>query len=44
MTHHHPGSPMAKIGKPSKPPKVADNKPADDKAKKPPPPLDTDDD
>ena len=31
---------MAKIGKPSEPPKIADNKPAEDKAKKPPPPRD----
>lgn len=43
MMHHHPGSPMAKIGKPGKPPKVADNEQADDRAKKPPPPLDDDD-
>ncbi|MBR0821936.1 hypothetical protein [Bradyrhizobium liaoningense] len=34
---------MAKIGKPGKPPKVADNQQADDRAKKPPPPLDDDD-
>ena len=42
---------MAKIGKPSAPPKTetsktkaADDKVAKDKAKKPPPPLDDDDD
>jgi len=35
---------MAKIGKPSKPPKIADNKQADDKAKKPPPSREIDDD
>lgn len=35
---------MAKIGKPSEPPKIADNKPAEDKRKKPPPSPDTDDD
>jgi|EndMetStandDraft_8_1072994.scaffolds.fasta_scaffold161169_1 hypothetical protein len=44
MQHHHPGTAMAKTGKPSEPPKVADNKSAGDKAKKPPPPLDSDDD
>ncbi|QQO19237.1 hypothetical protein JJB98_04595 [Bradyrhizobium diazoefficiens] len=33
---------MAKIGKPSEPPKIAENKPAEDKRKKPPPPLDDD--
>ena len=35
---------MAKIGKPSEPPKIADNKPAEDKAKQPPPPRDINDD
>ncbi|TYO64852.1 hypothetical protein FXV83_19925 [Bradyrhizobium hipponense] len=35
MTHHHPGTAMAKTAKPSKPPKKAD-----DKAKKPSPPRD----
>lgn len=35
---------MAKTAKPSEPPKVAENKQADDKAKKPPLPLNTDDD
>jgi len=35
---------MAKIGKPSEPPNIADNKQAEDKAKKPLPPRDTDDD
>jgi hypothetical protein len=39
MQHHHPGTAMAKIGKPSEKPKQAD-----DKAKKPPPPRATDDD
>jgi hypothetical protein len=39
MTHHHPGTAMAKTAKPSEPPKKVD-----DKAKKPPPPYDTDDD
>lgn len=43
MTHHHPGSVIAKIGnktaRPSEPPKQAD-----DKAKKPKPPRDRDDD
>jgi hypothetical protein len=43
MTHHHPGSAMAKSGKPSQPPKVAGKTSADDKTKKPPP-RDTDDD
>jgi hypothetical protein len=40
VTHHHPGSVMAKTGKPIEPPKT---KTADDKAKKPPPPRDDDD-
>lgn len=31
---------MAKTGKPSEPPKVTDKKPAENKAKKPLPPLD----
>ncbi|WP_431206095.1 hypothetical protein ACQ86E_15435 [Bradyrhizobium betae] len=35
---------MAKTAKPSEPPKVAENKQADEKAKKPPSPLGTDDD
>ncbi|WP_167561382.1 hypothetical protein [Bradyrhizobium sp. AS23.2] len=35
---------MAKTGKPNKPPKIADSKTADDKAKKPLPPRATDDD
>jgi hypothetical protein len=35
---------MAKIGKPSDPPKIADNKHAEDKGKKPPPPLDASED
>ncbi|MBM7487080.1 hypothetical protein ABIB75_001945 [Bradyrhizobium sp. GM2.2] len=35
---------MAKIGKPSAPPKIADDAPAKDKAKKPQPPRDTEDD
>ncbi|MCP3370226.1 hypothetical protein [Bradyrhizobium cajani] len=36
---------MAKIGKPSAPPKIADNKTADEQAKKPPPaPRNVDDD
>ena len=35
---------MAKIGKSSEPPKAADNKPAKDKANKPSPPRDTEDD
>jgi hypothetical protein len=35
---------MAKIGKPSDPPKIADNKRAEDKGKKPPPPLDASED
>jgi hypothetical protein len=34
---------MAKTGKPSKPPKIAGNKTADDKAKKPPRAVDDDD-
>ncbi|SCB52336.1 hypothetical protein GA0061098_101749 [Bradyrhizobium shewense] len=34
---------MAKIGKPIEPPKIADKKRAEDKAKIPPPPLDDDD-
>ncbi|MBB4264246.1 MULTISPECIES: hypothetical protein [unclassified Bradyrhizobium] len=34
---------MAKIGKPSEPPKIADKKRAEDKVKIPPPPLDDDD-
>lgn len=33
---------MAKIGKPSEPPKIAENKPAEDEGKKRPPPLDND--
>lgn len=39
MQHHHPGTSMAKTGKPSEPLKRAE-----DKAKKPPPPRNTDDD
>ncbi len=35
---------MTKIGKPSEPPKIADKKPADTKAKRPSPPLDDDED
>lgn len=35
---------MAKTAKPSEPRKTANEKPADDKAKKPKPPRDTDDD
>ncbi|WP_036019480.1 hypothetical protein [Bradyrhizobium sp. WSM1743] len=35
---------MAKIGKSSEPPKIADNKQAKDKAKKPRPPREIDDD
>ncbi|MBR0843661.1 hypothetical protein JQ607_25990 [Bradyrhizobium liaoningense] len=35
---------MAKIGKPSAPPKIADNKQAGDKTKKPPPSREIDDD
>ena len=34
---------MSKTAKPGKPPKVADDKQADRKAKKPSPPLDDDD-
>jgi hypothetical protein len=41
MQHHHPGAAMAKIGKPSEPPKT---KTAEDKAKQPPPPRVIDDD
>lgn len=33
---------MTKIGKPSEPPQIVDKKPADDKAKRPPLPLDDD--
>ncbi|MCK1357475.1 hypothetical protein [Bradyrhizobium sp. 199] len=33
---------MAKIGKPSAPPKIAENQRTDNKAKKPPPPRDDD--
>jgi hypothetical protein len=43
MTHHHPGTAMAKTAKPSEPPKTTNEKPAGDKAKKPPPPHDDDD-
>jgi hypothetical protein len=39
MTHHHPGTTMAKTAKPSEPPQKAV-----DKAKKPPLPHDPDDD
>jgi hypothetical protein len=35
---------MAKTGKPSEPPKTTENRPADDKAKKPLPPREIDDD
>ncbi|WP_165405534.1 hypothetical protein [Bradyrhizobium genosp. SA-3] len=35
---------MAKTGKPSQPPKIADDRQAQDKAKKPPPPREIDDD
>lgn len=41
MTHHRPGPAMAKTVKPSAPPKT---KTADDKARKPQPPRDTEDD
>jgi hypothetical protein len=41
MTHHDPGTVMAKTAKPADPPKT---KTVDDKAKKPPLPRDTDDD
>jgi hypothetical protein len=41
MTHHHPGSAMAKTVKPSEPSKT---KTTDDAAKKSPPPSDTEDD
>lgn len=44
MQHHHPGIAMAKIGKRSEPRKIAGNKQADDKAKKPPPSPENDDD
>ncbi|MEZ2147281.1 hypothetical protein AAE026_34125 [Bradyrhizobium sp. DN5] len=35
---------MAKTGKPSQPPKIADDRTPSDKAKKPPPPREIDDD
>ncbi|RZN09211.1 hypothetical protein CWO91_18800 [Bradyrhizobium genosp. SA-3] len=44
MQHHHPEPAMAKTGKPSQPPKIADDRQAQDKAKKPPPPREIDDD
>jgi hypothetical protein len=44
MQHHHPGTAMTKIGRPSGPSKIAETKQADDKAKKPPLPRDIDDD
>jgi hypothetical protein len=43
MQHHHPGPAMSKTAKPTAPPKPADKKPADSKAKKPLP-RDIDDD
>jgi hypothetical protein len=43
MQHHHPGAAMAKIGKPSEPPKTK-TKTAENKAKQPPSPREIDDD